>query len=234
MQNYKFNKRVCKNTYLIGKACFSIFESQTLRVLLICMIWQLLACSNTDVSSSQEQVARQQTPGPECARLLSDAIDATTLYSYDRSIEMLIASKNNVCVRQIELASVDQLLSSIYVLTQDYENALNHLALAIDRDVLNEDLQKQSIYKAAQLSYLLQSYHQALAYMQRFENTVQQMEPNEHVLMARCLYAVERHDEALGIMVNLFARHRNGEIVMKDEWIDFLRGLQDDSGVSMG
>ncbi len=208
------------------------------RVWLACCLFFVAGMAGCSINDSQPATApavtEQLRPSETCAASLESSLADIVLYSYDSAVETLLLSKNVSCITQYELARVDQLLSSAYLRLEDYDSALRHLSLAVDRYALDPELQQKSLYKAAQISYLLSKYDDALSYLQRYQQQVEILLPKERVLLARCYYAVERHDMALGIMIDLYARHRSGEIVMKEEWLNFLRGMQVDSGVSMG
>lgn len=185
----------------------------------------LQACSSADSRKSNIS-AGHGTLGSTCGPQMREAVDATYRKQYELALQILLIAKNESCLTQFELASADQLLGSTYLLLDDFESAHDHLALAVNRNALEPGLQNRSLYKAAQVSYLLKRYQDAIDYLSQYQDAATEMQPSEHVLMARCLYAVERHEEAFGIMINLYARHRSGEIVMKQEWIDFLRGME--------
>lgn len=201
-----------------GKASFALFTA--------CVIFFsfLQACSSTDSRKSNIN-AVHGTLGSTCGPQMRQAVDATSRKQYELALQVLLVAKNESCLTQFELASADQLLGSTYLLLGDFESAHGHLALAVNRNVLEPGLQNRSLYKVAQVSYLLRRYQGAIDYLRQYQDAVAEMQPSEYVLMARSLYAVERHEEAFAIMINLYAKHRSGEIVMKQEWIDFLKGM---------
>lgn len=220
--------------YLARLSVGNRFTAPLLSAFFVATTFTLQACSLA-ATKTKENTPTNTTlqTNPVCANLLNEAMGATSLYAYQQALDILLSAKHKECSSQTELARVEQLASSVFSLTEDYESALNHLTNAIERNALDKDLQKQSIYGAAQLSYLLQRYDQGLNFITTLEGQTEYLQPNQAVLKARFLYALDRRQEALNIMINLFARHRSGEIVMKEEWIDFLRGMQTESNASL-
>lgn len=169
---------------------------------------------------------RLQALGAACEHELAKTIVMYEQQQFEQALRQLFLSRRAACVSQYELARVEHFQSTLFFELDDPERSLESISAAVRRNVLEDRLQKKSLYLAAQLSYLQNAFADALEFLDLYEMLAGDERPSVQVLRARSHYALGANDMAMQLMLDLYVRYRNGEIEMQEDWLNFFRGLQ--------
>lgn len=202
-------------------------------IAVFCSALGLYGCQFQDLEPSSTPPAKPAL-GEACSAAINRAINLYDQGSLELAAESLIYSKQAICVQQYELARVEQFLASVYYGLDELTLSLETLSRALERNTLDAGLQSKSLYFAAQLSYMADDYQRSLRFLDEYTSLTAEILPPAQVLRARCLSAMGQKEEAVNIMLSLYARHKNGEIEMREEWLNFLRGIQLEQGAAFG
>ena len=194
-------------------------------IILLSLLVGIVACQQNP-SQARYSIDHSQALSVACERVLGKTIVLYQQQNFDQALAQLILSRRAACVSQYELARVEHFQSTLFFELNDTQRSLESISAAVRRDVLEERLQKESLYLAAQLSYLQMAYTDTLEFLDLYEELARDVMPSVQVLRARSHYALGANDLAMQLMLDLYVRYRNGEIEMQEDWLDFFRGLQ--------
>jgi tetratricopeptide (TPR) repeat protein len=132
-----------------------------------------------------------------------------------------------------ELAQTHNMLGYIHFKKDDYETALEHyLQVTAEPGTITKGLEVQTYYTAAQLSFVLERYSEAIAHMQAWQRVADagMTDPVPHIFIGQVHYKLHDHESAIvSVRTGLELAEMAGTPV-KESWLALLAYLYYEEG----